>query len=248
MDTMINSQPAELPIHPYTRLRALGLLPSGRIVWPVLGGADDGDDDADGDGEGEEDGDESDDEGDDEEHDDADTKPQDKSTKDDGEKTVSRAELSRVITARDAAKKQLRDTRRELEDLKRTNETSEQTARREAAEAAQQAADAKYKPISARAALLEAGVKPGRVKGALKLLDMDEIEIDADGEVAGLESQVEALRQDWPELFTEPEGEQGKRPAERRPARGADGADRKPAPKKEMTASERQAAMLLGKL
>ncbi|MCC5580591.1 hypothetical protein IMZ11_33735 [Microtetraspora sp. AC03309] len=33
----------DLPIHPRTGLRAIGVLPSGRIVWPVLGGSGDGD-------------------------------------------------------------------------------------------------------------------------------------------------------------------------------------------------------------
>lgn len=32
-----------LPIHHYTGLRALGVLPSGRIIWPVLGGNGEGD-------------------------------------------------------------------------------------------------------------------------------------------------------------------------------------------------------------
>ena len=32
-----------LPIHPYTGLRALGVLPSGRPIWPVLGGSGEGD-------------------------------------------------------------------------------------------------------------------------------------------------------------------------------------------------------------
>jgi hypothetical protein len=37
----------ELPVHPLTGLTALGVLPSGRIVWPVLGAAPDEGDDAD---------------------------------------------------------------------------------------------------------------------------------------------------------------------------------------------------------
>lgn len=40
----------ELPIHPRTGLQALGIMPSGRIVWPILGGSeplDDGGDDGD---------------------------------------------------------------------------------------------------------------------------------------------------------------------------------------------------------
>jgi hypothetical protein len=47
--------PEELPVHPVTGLTALGVLSSGRIVWPVLGAApedgDDTDDDS-GDGDG----------------------------------------------------------------------------------------------------------------------------------------------------------------------------------------------------
>jgi hypothetical protein len=31
----------DLPVHPYTGLTAIGVLPSGRPVWPVLGGAPD---------------------------------------------------------------------------------------------------------------------------------------------------------------------------------------------------------------
>jgi hypothetical protein len=42
---------AELPVHPFTGLTALGVLASGRIVWPVLGGAPDDDDEGEG-GEG----------------------------------------------------------------------------------------------------------------------------------------------------------------------------------------------------
>jgi len=33
---------AHLPIHPTTGLTALGIMPSGRIVWPVLGGSREG--------------------------------------------------------------------------------------------------------------------------------------------------------------------------------------------------------------
>lgn len=37
-----------LPVHPYSGLTAIGVLPSGRPVWPVLGGAPDDDDSGDG--------------------------------------------------------------------------------------------------------------------------------------------------------------------------------------------------------
>ncbi|TQS30038.1 phage scaffolding protein [Microbispora sp. KK1-11] len=240
-DTMTNTLPV-LPVHPFTGLTAVGVLPSGKVVWPVLGGSGEGDDAPE---------EQADEETAEQETDDAadadetaeDEKPEPKPD----EKPVSRAELRKVIADRDTAKKALRDLRRELDEVKRANETADETARREAAEAAQKAADAKYKPISARAALLEAGVKPSRVKGALKLLDMDEIEIDADGEVTGLDSQVTGLREEWPELFADTQPEPEKKAEVKRPARGADGANKPAPPKKEMSVSERQAALLLGK-
>lgn len=37
-----------LPTHPRTGLRALGIMPSGRIVWPILGGSGEGDGGGDG--------------------------------------------------------------------------------------------------------------------------------------------------------------------------------------------------------
>lgn len=33
---------AALPVHPFTGLHAIGVLPSGKVVWPVLGGSEDG--------------------------------------------------------------------------------------------------------------------------------------------------------------------------------------------------------------
>lgn len=36
------SECTELPIHPRTGLRALGVMPSGRIVWPIFGASEDG--------------------------------------------------------------------------------------------------------------------------------------------------------------------------------------------------------------
>lgn len=239
MDTM-NTTPA-LPVHPFTGLTAIGVLPSGRIVWPVLGGSGESGDD----GQGEEQPDDTDGPGEEETGHAGEAEDTGEELKPKDDKPVSRAELAKVIAARDRAKAENRQIRRELEETRRKNETAEEAARREAAEEAQRRADAKYKPISARAALLEAGVKPGRVKGALKLLNLDEIEIDEDGEVTGLDSQVDGLREEWPELFVDQE--QKPEPSRRPAARGADGADKRP-PKKQLTASERQAARLLGKM
>lgn len=244
-----NTQPGDLPIHPRTGLTAVGVLPSGRIVWPIMGASSDhnpeGDDDDGGDDGGDGDGDSDDGDGDDGDGDDGgegdgDNKPKPKKSGD----TVPRAELAKVIAARDKAKKEARDATRALEELQRTSETADEAARREAAEESRKTTEARYKPISVKAALLEAGVIPGRVKGAIRLVNLDDVEIDEEGEVSGLDSQIEDLKRDWAELFAAPETE----PKKPEPKRGgADGADKKPTPKKELTASERQAARLLGK-
>ncbi len=81
--------------------------------------------------------------------------------------------------------------------------SSASTDAEKAKEQAQQAAEARYKPIvvktAARAALAEAGaLKPERL---IKLLDMDELEIDDDGDVVGLEDEILALKKDYPEFF-----------------------------------------------
>jgi hypothetical protein len=222
-------------IHPVTGLAALGVLPSGRIVWPVLGGSGEGDPEP---------------EPDDPDNDpapDPDPEPDPEPEPDPKDDLVSRAELRKAAKARDDAKKALRDLRAEVADLKRAGEDETARATREAAEAAAAAAEKKYKPIviktTARAELVAAGVKSGKEARLIKLLDLDDIDIDDDGEVTGLTEQVDALKEEWPELFAQPE----EKPREqRRGSRAADGADKKPPPKKELTPSERQAALLLG--
>jgi minor structural protein GP20 len=72
---------------------------------------------------------------------------------------------------------------------------------------AQEAAEKKLKPVAvraaAKAAFLEAGLQGGsdRVAKMVKLLDLEALEIDDDGEVTGLTEQVAAVKTDYPELF-----------------------------------------------
>jgi len=73
-----------------------------------------------------------------------------------------------------------------------------------AVEAAKTEVESRYKPLivrtAAKAALAEAGLigKPDRL---IKLLDMDELDIDDEGDVDGLEDQIKALKADYPDLF-----------------------------------------------
>lgn len=136
-----------------------------------------------------------------------------------------------------------------LRDQSRTAETEHEKAVREAAERA----EARYKPIvvnkAARAALIQAGglaaveddkaKADARMKRLLKLIDLDDLSIDDDGEVLGLDEQIEGLKADYPELFTQP--------VKPRPKARPTAADRQPAEEKPKSSAERHAMKVLGR-
>lgn len=113
--------------------------------------------------------------------------------------------------------------------------------------AAEQAAAAKFRPMvirsAARSAFAEAGlvVPEGKADAALgralRLLDLDDLEITDDGDVEGLAEQIEEIKADFPELFA---GAQ--RP--RRAARVDGGASSSGDPVKR-TSADKIASMLL---
>ena len=113
-------------------------------------------------------------------------------------------------------------------------------------EAGKQTAD-KYRPVlvkqAAKAALLEAGLvdpTPERVKKVLRLIDTEGVDVDDDGDVFGLDDQIQELKTDYPELF---EVKQEKR--QRVPR--VNGADRKPAGGKTKSATELQVERLFSR-
>lgn len=97
-------------------------------------------------------------------------------------------------------------TRREqLTELRGKSEGDAEKAAREQAEAAEK----RYKPVAvrsaAKSAFLEAGlqtVTPERVAKLVRMLDLDSITVDDDGDVVGLDEQVASIKADYPELFT----------------------------------------------
>jgi hypothetical protein len=101
--------------------------------------------------------------------------------------------LRREREARKASDRQLRA-------LRAKNETDAEKNEREADEKAA----AKYKPVAvkaaARAALVEAKWKGETARG-IRLLDMDAIDVDEDGDITGLEDQVALLKADYADLF-----------------------------------------------
>jgi hypothetical protein len=50
-------------------------------------------------------------------------------------------------------------------------------------------------------ALEDAGFNPKNLKRALKLLDLDTVSVDSDGEIEGLNEQIDELKADFPEFF-----------------------------------------------
>jgi len=166
----------ELPVHPSTGLTALGVLPSGRIVWPVLGAApdDDGDGDA-GDGQ---DG-----------AGDGDSGSGDAGQDGDGLGDAGRAALDKERKARRDADRQLKQLRKELDELRAQQQagadqdTAQQAAdkaRREAEAAALAKANTRILAAEVKAA---AAGKLADPSDAARYLDMSEFEVSDDGTV-----------------------------------------------------------------
>lgn len=126
---------------------------------------------------------------------------------------------------------------KELEEKTRANETEHEKALREAREEGEKRYRAPLVKAAARAALSEAGLG-GSTDRVLRLLDLDALSVDDDGDVIGLDGEVARIKDEYPEFF------QADKPKPRvRPT----GADRKPAEEKLKSSAERHAAKVLGR-
>lgn len=156
-------------------------------------------------------------------------------TKDEHEK------MQRALAKANAEAKTHREAARALQ---AKSEDADGKAAREAAEAAEK----RFKPVAvraaAKAAFLEAGLQgstPERIARVVRMLDLDALDIDDDGDVTGLTEQVRAVKADYPELFA---------PADKRPPRVSTGD--KPLTNgrtngRPQRASDLQAAQILGR-
>jgi hypothetical protein len=180
--------------------------------------------------------------------------------------TVPRAELLKAIRSRQTTKAKLRELQEQLTAERAKNESESERKVREAQEKAVKAATDRYKPAlvkaGATAALLAASPKKGKegVPRLLRLMDLNAIDLTEDNDLEGVEEEVLRLQEEYPELFIDPAEEKAKqekestdedeerstrRPARRTTSRTADGAGKKPAPKK-LTTSELLMAKLRG--
>ena len=50
-------------------------------------------------------------------------------------------------------------------------------------------------------ALADAGWNGQRLNSLMKLIDLDDVEVDDDGEIIGLSEQIDSIKSEWPEFF-----------------------------------------------
>lgn len=170
-------------------------------------------------------------------------------TKDDITKLSGALEKERA--AAKAARAQNRELAAQLKAATRKPSTDEAEASLEAArEEAAAAAEQKLKPVvinsAAKAALLAAGLNAtsdATIKRLLRTLDLADIDIDDDGEVSGLDEQIDGIKEAFPELFKKDEPA----PAPRMRAPRLDAAGKNNTPPAPKTTGEIYAQQILGR-
>ncbi|MFE7237191.1 hypothetical protein [Streptomyces sp. NPDC057580] len=219
---------------------------AGHPVYNIAGGAPDGDDTGDdtGDDGGEDDGTSTDADDDSDVEDEAPKpKPPAKPEAPAVEEFTPPSEVEwRKIQA--ALKKANDDGKRhrlrnkELEEKTRTNETDHEKALREAEERGESRYRAPLIRTAALAALTDAGAS-GSKNRFLKDLDMDSLSVNEDGEIIGLEAEIDRIKAEFPECFqTATKAKPKVRPT---------AADRKPAEEKPKSSAEQHAMRVLGR-
>lgn len=240
----------------------LGYRKDGRPFYLIAGGAPKEGEDKEfdtemDDDEGKEDEDDKDDDEEDEEEVEEDKED---AKKEDPKKSAQEQEIERLKQRLAKTRRESAARRKKLEEMNRNSDAEvkkdgddKEGAVREAKQAGYSEAEEKYKgmlhAVAGRVALMEAGVKPAKAKRALKLIDFDDVEIDDDGELSGIEDAIEDLKEEWPELFVvEREEDEDVAPVKTRvKSNHVNGADRKPKGiKKPKTATELAVERLTG--
>jgi hypothetical protein len=181
--------------------RIIGYREDGRPIWSIMGAAPDDEiedgstDSEDEEGEDSEEGEEG------EEGDEPEEKPAAKKAPAKAPAKAAPAKLgaggkSALQKERDRAK----NAERQLRELRRRNESDGEKMQREAEEEAEK----RYKPQAIKA-YAQGALAAAKIKGdparATKLLDMEELDLDEDGTVIGLDEQIAQLKTDYPDLF-----------------------------------------------
>jgi hypothetical protein len=233
----IGAQALTLP--PYF---VLGHRADGRPIYPIAGGSGEDDDSTDVDVDDDtEDTDVDEPADDDKQEPEERPKPAPPKASSSSELEKLKAEHARTQAALKKANEEAKRNRlalKEHETRARANEDGQEKALREAAEAAEKKWAPRIINSAARAALAEAGVA-GSPDRLLKLLDPDALSVDDEGDVIGLDTEIDRLKADYPEFFTKPE--------QPRPKVRPTGAPRPAAPAVPKNSWDKHAARILGR-
>lgn len=121
-----------------------------------------------------------------------------------GTKTPAQ-ELAEMRAALKKANKEAETHRRERTKLEEQYATDAEKATKAKVEEAAKAEQEKWRPrvikAEARNALREAGASSAAVSRLIALIDVSTAEVDDEGNVTGLDTQVTQIKKEWPELF-----------------------------------------------
>lgn len=208
--------------------------------------------------------DEDDDEDDEDDDDDDGDEEEDEDEEDDEFADLSEAEIraelkkatERLTKAGGSVKSKrasIRKLKRELEDARKPKPAGKSKAGdddkapdldaiRDAAKAeAKSEADTRIKRSEAKAALVAAGVSREVAADLIGFVKLDDLDLDDDGEVEGLDDEIERIQKKYPTFFAKA-GRRRRESVAGGGDRGGEGAR----PKKPLTASQRQAALVTG--
>jgi phage shock protein A len=116
-------------------------------------------------------------------------------------------QLAEMRAALKKANKEAADHRGRAAKLEEQFATDAEKATKAKVEEATKAEQEKWRPrvikAEARNALREAGASTAAVSRLIALIDTSTAEVDDDGNVTGLDTQVTQIKKEWPELFAE---------------------------------------------
>lgn len=175
-------------------------------------------------------------------------------TKDD--RVYTKADIDKAAKRRQAALKKARELEQELTALKAQHESESERLVREAAEAASQKAEDTFKPALVRKELFyqmaTLGLDKEQIPDLVDLIKMQEIEIDDEFNVLGVEEEIDRIKTKFPRLFEkdnsgeeEEETPPKKRAPRKRPVPKGDGADKQPPATRKLSAAEQLRSRLL---
>jgi len=198
----------DLPMHHFTGLRALGWDTKGRPVWPVMGGSEDHEvegDTTDTDDEGSEGS----------EEDEKDTKPTKASSeKSKEDKVVPQSRFDKLTKQLQAADRRRTEAENELRQLKDKDLPEAEKLQRDLQEATERAdkLQGNFTDLARKYAfLLETGnqkVQWRNPKAALRLAELEDLTINDDGSVEGIDEAVRELIKQHPYLVQEAKAEE----------------------------------------